>query len=125
MQQKDSTASMAKIHTCAACGTMFLANWHIQAAWFLLMVKELASLSALSPPRCRASLGVIKNGTLNLFRIEKAIGGYIKATSIFAALYLGNPGSSLLITMMSTISEVANRIYSQKKKEYIHSVMKS
>ena len=85
----------------AACGAMFLANWYIQSSPVSLMVKRISHLAAILTS-VATSLGVIKNGTLSLIQNRKANADTLTATSIFAALYLGNPGSALVITMMST-----------------------
>ena len=106
----------------AACGAMFLANWYIQSSPVSLLVKRISHWAAILTS-VATSLGVIKNGTLSLIQNRKANADTLTATSIFASLYLGNPGSALVITMMSTISELLTEHTSQKTKEYIHSVM--
>lgn len=106
----------------AACGAMFLANWYIQSIPFSLPVKRIIHWAAILTS-VAASLDVIKNGTLSIIRDRKANADTLTAASIFAALSLGNPGSALVITMMSTISELLTERTSQKTKEYIHSVM--
>ena len=106
-----------------ACGAMFLANWYIQSSPVSLVVKRISHWAAVLTSVV-TSLGVIKNGTLSLIQNRKANADTLTAASIFAALYLGNPGSALVITMMSTISELLTEYTSEKTKEYIHSVMK-
>ena len=60
---------------------------------------------------------------MSLIKNRKANADTLTAASIFASLYIGNPGSALVITMMSTISEWLTEYTSEKTKEYIHSVM--
>ena len=112
-----------KLVPVAACGAMFLANWYIQSSPVSLVVKRISHWAAILTS-VATSLGVIKNGTLSLIQNRKANADTLTATSIFAALYLGNPGSALVITMMSTISELLTEYTSERTKEYIHSVMK-
>ncbi len=105
-----------------ACRAMFLANWYIQSSPFSLVVKRIRHWAAILTS-VFTSLGVIKDGTLSLIKNRKANANTLTAASIFASLYLGNPGSALVITMMSTISERLTEYTSEKTKEYIHSVM--
>ena len=118
----NSTIFMGKTRTCCACGAMFLANWYIQRSPFSLVVKNAAHWAAVITS-VFTSLGVIKDGIMSLIKNRKANADTLTAASIFASLYIGNPGSALVITMMSTISEWLTEYTSEKTKEYIHSVL--
>ena len=60
---------------------------------------------------------------MSLIKDRKANANTLTAASILASIYIGNPGSALVITMMSTISERLSEYTSEKTKEYIHSIM--
>ena len=111
-----------KFMPIAACGAMFLANWYIQRSPFSPLVK-MAVHRAAGVTGILASIGEIKDGIRSLIKNRKANANTLTAVSILASIYLGNPGSALVITMMSTISERLSEYTSQKTKEYIHSVM--
>ncbi|MFJ5623341.1 heavy metal translocating P-type ATPase [Peribacillus loiseleuriae] len=114
--------SWRKLTPVAACTAMFLANWYIQRRPFSQGVKMngqwVAGIIAIS-----ASLAEIKDGIISLIRYRKANANTLTAASILASLYIGNPGSALVITMMSAISERLSEYTSEKTKKYIHSVM--
>ncbi|QGQ45696.1 heavy metal translocating P-type ATPase [Metabacillus sediminilitoris] len=102
--------------------TMFVANWYIQKSPASIMWKHTFHLGAMVTA-IATSFNVIKDGILNLFKEKKGNANTLTAASIFASLYIGNPGSALVITIMSTISELLTEYTSQQTKQYIHSVL--
>ncbi|MCM3676652.1 cation-translocating P-type ATPase [Peribacillus simplex] len=113
--------SWKKLIPVAACAALFLANCYIQRRQFSSVVKNIGHWAAVITS-VSTSLGVIKDGIMSL-KNRKANANTLTAASIFASLYIGNPGSALVITMMSTISEWLTEYTSEKTKEYIHSVL--
>jgi manganese/zinc-transporting P-type ATPase C len=120
--EKVRTSSWRHLVPVAACTAMFLANWYIQRGSFPLVVKQITNWSAVITS-IYTSIDVIKDGIISLFKDRKANANTLTAASIFAALYTQNPGSALVITIMSTISEWLTEYTSEKTKEYIHSVL--
>ena len=114
--------SWRKLVPIAACTAIFLANWYIQRSSFSVAVKNAVHWTAVITS-VSTSLDVIKDGILSLFKNRKANASTLTAASIFASLYTKNPGSALVITIMSTISECLTEYTSEKTKEYIHSVL--
>jgi cation-transporting P-type ATPase C len=111
-----------KLVPVAACTAMFLANWYIQNSSFPQVVKRVSNWSA-TITSIFTSIDVIKDGVIGLLKARKANANTLTATSIFASLYTKNPGSALVITIMSTISEWLTEYTSEKTKEYIHSIL--
>lgn len=111
-----------KLVPIATCGAMFLANWYIQSSPTSLVVKRISHWAAILTT-VATSFSVIKSGILFLIQNRKANENTLTASSILAALYLRNPGSALVIMMMSSISDLLTELTSQKTKDYIHSVM--
>jgi cation-transporting P-type ATPase C len=114
--------SWRKLVPVAACTAMFLANWYIQRSPFSSAVKNAGHWAAVITS-VSTSLDVIKDGILSFFKNRKANANTLTAASIFASLYTKNPGSALVITIMSTISECLTEYTSEKTKEYIHSAL--
>lgn len=112
-----------KLLPLALSTAMFLTNWYIQRNPFSLTVKGIAFWAA-SLTSILTSIDVIKDGITTLFKTKKANANTLTTTSILASLYTRNPGSALVIAIMSTISEWLTEYTSEKTKEYIHSVMK-
>lgn len=107
----------------AASGIMLLVNSYLQRNSSSMAIRLFSHrLSVLTA--VLSSLEVIKNGMKSLFKDGKPNADTLTAVSIFASLYLGNPGSALVITMMSTISEILAEYTSAKTKNYIHSAIK-
>lgn len=114
--------SWRKLVPVVACGAMFLANWYIQRSPFSVAVKMTVHRAA-GITGILASISEIKDGIVSLIKNGKANANTLTAASILASIYIGNPGSALVITMMSTISERLSEYTSEKTKAYIHSVM--
>ena len=121
-EEKIQPFSWRKFIPMMACGAMFLANWYIQRSPFSPVVK-MAVHRAAGVTGIFASIGEIKDGITSLVKNRKANANTLTAASILASIYVGNPGSALVITMMSAISERLSEYTSQKTKAYIHSVM--
>lgn len=121
-QVRASSFNWRKILPVVACTTVFLANWYIQKKPFPLFVKTLLNRLANITPIV-TSFNVIKDGTMSVVKERKANANTLTAASIFASLFTKNPGSALVITIMSTISELLTEYTSEKTKEYIHSIM--
>ncbi|MGG2092608.1 cation-translocating P-type ATPase [Bacillus sp. S13(2024)] len=118
----NGTFSWKQLAPVAACAGVFLANWYIQGSQLGLVWKT-ASYWVAMATSVFASSEVIKDGISNIFTEKKANANTLTAASIFASLYLKNPGSALVITLMSTISELLTEYTSEKTKQYIHSVL--
>jgi manganese/zinc-transporting P-type ATPase C len=114
--------SWEKLVPVVTCTAIFLANWYIQRSPFSVAVKNAGHWAAVITS-VFTSLSVIKDGVMSLFKNRKATADTLTTASIFASLYIGNPGSALIITIMSTISEWLTEYTSEKTKEYIHSVL--
>lgn len=121
-QVRASSFNWRKLLPVVACTTVFLANWYIQKRPFPLFVKTLLNRLANITPIV-TSFNVIKDGTMSVVKERKANANTLTAASIFASLFTKNPGSALVITIMSTISELLTEYTSEKTKEYIHSIM--
>ncbi|MCQ6276239.1 cation-translocating P-type ATPase [Bacillus sp. V3B] len=119
---KIQSFSWEKLVPTVTCTTMFLANWYIQRSPFSTAVKNAGHWAAVITS-VFTSLDVIKDGIISLFKSRKANANTLTAASIFASLYIRNPGSALIVTIMSTISEWLTDYTSKKTKEYIHSVL--
>jgi cation-transporting P-type ATPase C len=118
------TSSWKKFVPVIACGTVFLINWYLQRSSYSPIVKAvsywISSLTAIS-----TSYEVIKDlGVVHVLKRAKRNANTLTAASIFASLYMKNPGSALIITLMSTISELLTDYTSEQTKHYIHSVLK-
>ncbi|MGE7768319.1 heavy metal translocating P-type ATPase [Peribacillus sp. NPDC096540] len=105
-----------------ACAGVLITNWYIQRSQFGLMWKAVSYWTAMATS-VFTSYEVIKDGIANVVKERKANANTLTAASIFASLYLKNPGSALVITLMSTISELLTEYTSEKTKQYIHSVL--
>lgn len=105
-----------------ACTAMFVANWYVQKIPLSFASKTAFHWGAMVTAIVTSS-EVIKDGFFHLFKEKKANANMLTAASIFASLYIGNPGSALVITIMSTISELLTEYTSQQTKQYIHSVL--
>ncbi|MCW9133698.1 cation-translocating P-type ATPase [Bacillus paramycoides] len=116
------TFSWKQLAPVVACAGVFLANWYIQRSQLGLMWKTAAYWIAMATS-VFTSYEVIKDGIVNVIKERKANANTLTAASIFASLYLKNPGSALVITLMSTISELLTAYTSEKTKQYIHSVL--
>ena len=117
------TSSWKKFVPVIACGTTFLINWYLQRSSYSPIVKVvsywISTLTAIS-----TSYEVIKDGVVHVLKERKGNANTLTAASIFASLYMKNPGSALIITLMSTISELLTDYTSEQTKHYIHSVLK-
>ena len=120
--KKTQPISWKKLVPVVACGAMFLANWYIQRSPLSSVVKMTVHRAA-GITSIFASIVEIKDGIMSLIKDRKANANTLTAASILASIYIGNPGSALVITMMSSISERLSEYTSEKTKEYIHSVM--
>ena len=121
-QVRDRTSSWRKLLPVVACTAVFLANWYIQKNPFSLVVKTI-SIRLANVTSIVTSFNVIKDGIMSVLKERKANANTLTATSILASIYTKNPGSALVITIMSTISEWLTEYTSEKTKEYIHSIM--
>lgn len=121
-QVRARSYSWRKLLPVVACTAMFIANWYIQKSPFSLVVKTL-SIQSANVTSILASFHVIKDGIMSVLKERKANANTLTAASIFASIYTKNPGSALVITIMSTISEWLTEYTSEKTKEYIHSIM--
>ncbi|MFB9760575.1 heavy metal translocating P-type ATPase [Ectobacillus funiculus] len=122
-KEHKSTFSWKQLTPIAVCTGVFLTNWYIQRSPFALAWKTVSHWTAIAASIC-TSFGVIKDGISNLFTKQKANANTLTAASIFASIYTGNPGSALVITIMSMISELLTEYTSEQTKQYIHSVLK-
>ncbi|TYR81889.1 cation-translocating P-type ATPase [Priestia megaterium] len=105
-----------------ACTTMFAANWHVQKSPVSVLWKAAFHRAAMVTA-VATSFEVIKDGILHVVKEKKGNANTLTAASIFASLFIGNPGSALVITIMSTISELLTEYTSQQTKQHIHSVL--
>jgi cation-transporting P-type ATPase C len=106
----------------AGCLAMFTANFYVQRSPFTLLWKKLFHFGAVVTA-VATSFDVIKDGISHIVRKRKGNANTLTAASILASLYIRNPGSALVITMMSTISEMLTDHTSEQTKEYIHSLL--
>ncbi|MGE7714809.1 heavy metal translocating P-type ATPase [Priestia megaterium] len=120
---KQAACSWKKAIPIIACGTIFLVNWYLQRSSYPAIVKALSywlsTFTAIS-----TSYDVIKDGVVHVLKARKGNANTLTAASIFASLCMKNPGSALIITLMSTISELLTDYTSEQTKHYIHSVLK-
>ena len=125
MQKKETYAqpfSWQKLVPVIACGAMFLINWYSRRHPFSAAVQT-AIHRAACITGIWTSRSEIKDGIVSVIRDRKANANTLTAASILASIFIGNPGSALVITMMSAISEQLSDYTSEKTKAYIHSVM--
>ncbi|SDN51415.1 cation-translocating P-type ATPase [Bacillus sp. OK048] len=104
------------------CAGVFFASWYVNRnpllmIWSPIVHKVVIATALLT------SLDVMKDGVLNVLKEHKPNANTLTATSILAAIYIGNPASALVITMMSTVSELLTQYTTEKTKNYIRSVL--
>ncbi|ANS52382.1 ATPase [Bacillus thuringiensis] len=114
--------SWRQLAPVAACAGVFLMNWYIQRNQLGPIWKTVAYWVTMTTS-VFTSYKVIKDGIANVVKERKANANTLTTASIFASFYLKNPGSALIITLMSTISELLTAYTSEKTKQYIHSVL--
>lgn len=114
--------SWEKFVPAVVSGTVFLVNWYLQRSSFSLLVKAVSHWVSMATV-VGTSYGVIKDGINHVVKERKANANTLTAASLFASLYMRNPGSALIITLMSSISELLTEYTSQQTKQYIHSIL--
>ena len=121
--QKKKEKSQAWKHYLhiAACAGVFIANWyasrHPIGMWAAVLHKVTVATAFIT------SFDVIKDGLTNLIKERKPNANTLTAASILATIYIGNPASALVITMMSTVSELLTECTTEQTKNYICSVL--
>ena len=105
-----------------ACAGVFFASWYVNRNPLLIMWSPIVHKVAIATALL-TSLDVMRDGLLNVIKEHKPNANTLTATSILAAIYIGNPASALVITMMSTVSELLTQYTTEKTKNYIRSVL--
>ncbi|GAA3312442.1 hypothetical protein GCM10020331_000180 [Ectobacillus funiculus] len=123
-KEHKSTFSWKQLTPIAVCTGVFLTNWYIQRSPFALAWKTVSHWTAIAASICTSFWSNKRWNIESFFTKQKANANTLTAASIFASIYTGNPGSALVITIMSMISELLTEYTSEQTKQYIHSVLK-
>jgi cation-transporting P-type ATPase C len=70
------------------------------------------------------SSDIIRSGVKSVFQDRRANADTLTTTAILASILKGNPGSGLIIVMMSTISELLTEVTADRTRNYVSNMLK-
>ncbi|MDQ0242762.1 cation-transporting P-type ATPase C [Bacillus fengqiuensis] len=111
-----------RVTLVSICSLLFCAHWfvtrRVTPAFYLALFNRFIAALVLW-----LSLPTIKSGVNGLMKEKKLNPDFLTMSSLLACLYLKQPGSALIIYIMSTISEVLTDMTTVKTKSYLQSLL--
>ncbi|MRX73808.1 cadmium-translocating P-type ATPase [Bacillus lacus] len=119
---KNEKKAWSQYLSIVVCTGVLLTGWYVSRNPLFKMWEPIVHNAAIAATLL-TSIDVFRDGGLHVLKKHKPNANTLTASSILAAIYIGNPASALVITVMSAVSELLTQHTTEKTRNYIRSVL--